>query len=337
MVGAGVWYAQFQAPAGQENTDVGFDLQSGVNGSSFSGFGFFGNYDERIDGPGKVWNLTNVSNITINNVWVEHEVVAVWGASLVKNSTFENMRIRDTFADGINLTNGSTGNLITNDEARSTGDDSFVLFAAEDQASAPLENNTISNVTSLLSWRAAGVAIYGGDTNTAKNFYVADTLAYPGLTVSSLNFGYPFQGFGPGQTTITNFSLARDGGHFWGGQVFGAIWMFSATNTFTGLRISNGTITNPTYSGIMFQTDYVGGTAQATFQDTTFTNMTVTGAQQSGDQFNSNSGYGIFGNPLPEAGQGPAVGAVTFTGLTESNNFINIYNPSSATFTITVN
>jgi hypothetical protein len=166
---------------------------------------------------------------------------------------------------------------------------------------------------------------------------VADTLAYPGLTVSSLNFGYPFQGFGPGQTTITNFSLARDGGHFWGNQVFGAIWMFSATQPFTNLRISNGTITNPTYSGVMFQTDYVGGAAQNTFQNTVFTGMTITGAQQSTDQYSSNSGYGIFGNPLPEAGQGPAVGAVTFTNLTESNNHIDIYNPSSATFTITVN
>ena len=33
------------------------------------------------------------------------------------------MRIRDTFADGINLTNDSTGNLVSNDEARGTGDD----------------------------------------------------------------------------------------------------------------------------------------------------------------------------------------------------------------------
>ncbi|WP_051450797.1 discoidin domain-containing protein [Actinospica robiniae] len=337
VVGAGVWYTQFNAPAGQEDTDVGFDLQSGVNGSSFSGFAWFGNYDQRIDGPGKVWNLSNVSNITINNVWVEHEVVAVWGASKVSNSTFENMRIRDTYADGINLTNASTGNLITNDEARATGDDSFVLFAAEDQASGNLENNTISNVTSLFPWRAAGVAIYGGDNNTVKNFYVADTLCYSGLTVSSLNFGYPFQGFGTSPTTIQNFSLVRDGGHFWGGQVFGAVWMFSATQPFQGIRISNANISSPTYSGIMFQTDYVGGQPVNSFTDTTFTNTTITGAHQSGDAYNAKSGYGIYGNPLPESGQGPAVGSVTFTGLTESDNYIDIYNPSSPTFTITVN
>jgi hypothetical protein len=247
------------------------------------------------------------------------------------------MRIRDTYADGINLTNGSQGNLISNDEARSTGDDSFALFAALDQNSGDLKNNTIQNVSSLTTWRAAGVAVYGGYANTIQNFYVADTLCYSGLTISSLNFGFPFEGFGASPpTTIQNFSLARDGGHFWGGQVFGAIWVFSATQPFQGIRVNDATITDPTYSGIMFQTDYVGGSPQFSVTDTIFTNTTITGAQQSGDQFTAKSGYGIWANPLPEPGQGPAVGSVTFHGLTESNNFVNIQN-TTTTFTITVN
>ncbi|MDQ1540151.1 MAG: hypothetical protein QOH29_877, partial [Actinomycetota bacterium] len=114
------------------------------------------------------------------------------------------------------------------------------------------------------------------------------------------------------------------------------IWLFSATQPFRGIRVTNAVITDPTYSGIMFQTDYVGGTAQNPITDTIFTNTIITGAQQSGDAFNAKSGYGIWANPMPESGQGPAVGSATFTGLTESNNFINIQNTTS-TFTITVN
>jgi hypothetical protein len=248
------------------------------------------------------------------------------------------MRIRDTYADGINLTNHSTGNTISNDEARTTGDDSFALFAANDQEAGNNENNTITNVTALTPWRAAGVAIYGGDNNTVSNFRVADTLCYPGLTISSLSFGFAFQGFTLPVTNFTNYSLERDGGHFWGNQVFGAIWVFSGDKQFQGIRSNNASISSPTYSGIMFQTDYTsGGPALSSINDITFTTTSITGAHQSGDQFNSNSGYGIFGNPLPESGQGPAVGSVTFTGLTESDNFMNIYNPASATFTITVN
>jgi len=339
VVGAGVWYSQFVAPTTMTNTDTGWDLQSGASGSSFSGFAWFGNYTTRVDGPGHTWDLRNQSNITIDKVWIEHNVVGVWGASNVQNSTFTNMRIRDMFADGINLTNGSQGNLISNDEARSTGDDSFALFAAQDQnPGSKLTNNTIQNVTALTPWRAAGVAIYGGFNNTIQNFYVADTLCYSGLTISSLNFGFAFEGFEASPpTTIQNFSLARDGGHFWGSQVFGALWAFSATNSFTGIRVNNATITDPTYSGIMFQTDYVGGTAQFPFTDTIFTNTTITGAQQNNDAYGTGkSGFGIWANPLPEPGQGPAVGSVTFNHLVENNNFINIQNTTS-TFTITVN
>jgi hypothetical protein len=339
IVGAGVWYTQFVAPAGQTNTDTGFDVQSTAGGSSFSGFAWFGNYTTRQDGPGHTFQLANTSNISIDNVWIEHNVVGIWGLTAVKNSSFTNMRIRDTLADGINLTNGSQGNTISNDEARTTGDDSFALFAAQDSCSGCKESgNTIQNVTALTPWRAAGVAVYGGYNNTVQNFYVADTLCYPGLTVSSLNFGFPFEGFEDSPpTTIANFSLARDGGHFWGSQAFGAIWMFSATNTFTGLRINDSTITDPTYTGIMFQTDYVGGAAQAPFQDTIFTNTTITGAHANNDGFgNGKSGFGIWANPLPEAGQGPPVGAVTFNHLVESNNDVNIQNTTS-TFTITVN
>jgi hypothetical protein len=340
VVGAGVWYTQFVAPSGQTNTDTGWDVQSTASGSSFSGFAWFGNYTTRIDGPGHTFQLTNVSNISIDNVWIEHNVVGVWGLTAVTNSSFTNMRIRDTLADGINLTNGSQNNLISNDEARTTGDDSFALFAAQDSCSGCKEiNNTIQNVTSIAPWRAAGVAIYGGGANTVQNFTVSDTLCYPGLTISSLNFGFAFEGFEPAPqtTTIQNFSLARDGGHFWGNQAFGAIWAFSATNPFQGIRVNGGSITDPTYTGIMFQTDYVGSTAQYPFTDTTFTNMTISGAHANNDGFgNGKSGYGIWANPLPESGQGPAVGTVTFNHLTESNNDVNIQNTTS-TMTINVN
>jgi CARDB/F5/8 type C domain len=338
VVGAGVWYTQFVAPSTMENTDADWDLQSGASGSSFSGFAWFGNYTSRIDGPGHTWDLRNQSNITIDNVWIEHQVVGIWGAANVQSSHFTNMRIRDLMADGINLTNGSQGNVVSNVEARATGDDSFALFAAQDQNSGNLTGNTYQNLTALFPWRAAGVAIYGGFNNTIQNFYVADTLCYSGLTISSLNFGFPFEGFGASPpTTIQNFSLARDGGHFWGQQVFGAIWVFSATNVFQGIRVNDATITDPTYHGIMFQTDYVGGAAQFPVADTIFTNTTITGAHANNDGFGNNkSGFGIWANPLPEPGQGPAVGSVTFNHLVESNNDVNIQN-TTTTFTITVN
>ncbi len=334
VVGAGPWYTRISAPSGQTDTDMGFSVTSTANGSTFSGFSVFGNYTSRIDGPGKVFNLTGVSNLTLDNIWVEHTVCFVWGTN-VTNCTFTNDRIRDTFADGINLTNGSSGNLISNCESRATGDDSFTFFAATDSGHSGESNNTCQNCTSLLTWRAAGLAVYGGSNETFQNDYVADTLCYSGITVSSLNFGYPMEDFG-GTTNFSNITLARCGGQFWGDQCFAAIWCFSANQKFTGIRFNNINIINPTYIGVMFQTDYVGGVALQPIQDTIFTNTTISGCQKSGDAYDSKSGVGIWAIDSAESGQGPAVGSATFNGVTFTNDVTNTVNNTS-TFAININ
>ncbi|MEO3871754.1 discoidin domain-containing protein [Nonomuraea sp. B12E4] len=334
VVGAGPWYTRFFAPAGQENTDVGFRSEATANGSTFANFAYFGNYTSRIDGPGKVFDLSNVANMTIENIWVEHQICMLWGTN-TDNLTIRNSRIRNVFADGLNMTNGSTGNRVSNIETRSTGDDSFALFSAIDNNSGQQFGNVYENLTSLLTWRAAGIAVYGGYDNTFRNIYVADTLTYPGVTISSLDFGIPMHGFGASPpTTFDNISLVRAGGHFWGQQTFPALWVFSSSKVFQGIRVSNLDIVDPTYSGIMFQTGYSGGAPLNPVTDTVFTNVSISGAQKSGDAFDAKSGFGIWVNELPEPGQGPAVGSATINNLRMSNNAQNIRNTTS-TFTLT--
>ncbi|MET8861850.1 discoidin domain-containing protein [Nonomuraea sp. NPDC004580] len=336
VVGAGPWFTRFHAPAGQQNTDVGFRADATANGSSFTGFAYFGNYVDRINGPGKVFDLTNVANLTIDGIWVEHQVCMLWGTN-VDNLTIKNSRIRNVFADGLNLTNGSTGNRVSNIETRSTGDDSFALFSATDNNPGEQFGNVYENLTSLLTWRAAGLAVYGGYDNTFRNIYVADTLVYSGVTISSLDFGYPMHGFGASPPTrFDDISLVRAGGHFWGQQTFPAMWLFSSSKTFQGIRVSNLDIVDPTYSGIMFQTGYQNpSTPLNPVRDTVFTNVSISGARKSGDAFDAKSGFGIWVNELPEPGQGPAIGSATFHNLRFSDNHQNIRNTTS-TFTLTI-
>ncbi|MET8335521.1 galactose-binding domain-containing protein [Streptosporangium canum] len=336
VVGAGPWYTQFRAPSTQDNTDVGFRAEGTANGSSFANFAYFGNYTSRIDGPGKVFDFSNVADVVIDNIWNEHMVCLYWGAN-TDRVTIKNSRIRNMFADGINMTNGSTDNHVVNNEARATGDDSFALFSAIDAGGADMKGNVYENLTSILTWRAAGVAVYGGYDNIFRNIYIADTLVYSGITISSLDFGYPMNGFGADPPTkFENISIVRAGGHFWGAQTFPAIWVFSASKVFQGIRVSDVDIVDPTYSGIMFQTNYVGGQPQFPVKDTVFTNISISGAQKSGDAFDAKSGFGIWANEMPEPGQGPAVGSVTFNNLRLSNNATNVKNTTS-TFTITTN
>ncbi|RAO33575.1 Beta-fructofuranosidase [Micromonospora noduli] len=336
VTGAGPWYTRFNAPSGQDNTDIGFRAENSAANSSFKNFAYFGNYTSRIDGPGKVFDFSNVSNIVIDNIWNEHMVCLYWGAN-TDYMTIKNSRIRNMFADGINMTNGSTNNLVSNNDARATGDDSFALFSAIDAGGADMKDNVYENLTSTLTWRAAGVAVYGGYGNTFRNIYIADTLVYSGITISSLDFGYPMNGFGASPPTrFENISIVRAGGHFWGSQTFPAIWVFSASKVFQGIRVSDVDIIDPTYSGIMFQTNYVGGQPQNPITDTVFTNISISGARKSGDAYDAKSGFAIWANPMPEAGQGPASGSVTFNNLRLSNNAVDIQNPTT-TFTINRN
>ncbi|HEX6344949.1 CARDB domain-containing protein [Umezawaea sp.] len=337
VVGAGPWYTRFLAPSTQDNTDVGFRAEGTANGSSFANFTYLGNYTSRIDGPGKVFDFANVANMVIDNIWVEHMVCLYWGAN-TDYVTIKNSRIRNMFADGINMTNGSTNNHVVNNDARATGDDAFALFSAIDAGGADMKDNVYENLSTTLTWRAAGVAVYGGYANTFRNIYIADTLVYSGITISSLDFGYPMNGFGADPPTkFENISIVRAGGHFWGGQTFPGIWVFSASKVFQGIRVSDVDIVDPTYSGIMFQTNYSSpGNPQFPIKDTIFTNVSISGAQKSGDAYDAKSGFGLWANELPEPGQGPAVGSVTFNNLRLSNNAQDIKNTTS-TFTIVRN
>ncbi|MFC8870351.1 discoidin domain-containing protein [Streptomyces sp. NPDC057148] len=335
VVGAGPWFTQFHAPTTQDNTDVGFRADASAKGSSFANFAYFGNYTTRIDGPGKVFDFSNVSDIVIDNIWNEHMVCLYWGAN-TDRVTIKNSRIRNTFADAVNMTNGSTDNLVSNNDARATGDDSFALFSAIDAGGADMKNNLYENLTSTLTWRAAGLAVYGGYNNTFRNIHIADTLVYSGITISSLDFGYPMNGFGTDPTTFENISIVRAGGHFWGNQTFPGIWVFSASEVFQGIRVNNVDIVDPTYSGIMFQTDYVGGQQQYPIKDTVFTDVTISGARKSGDAFDAKSGFGLWANEMPEAGEGPAAGEVVFNNLTLEDNAVDIRNTTS-TFKIVRN
>ncbi|MGW2176458.1 discoidin domain-containing protein [Streptomyces sp. NPDC001705] len=335
VVGAGPWFTKFHAPTTQDNTDVGFRAEASAKGSSFANFAYFGNYTSRIDGPGKVFDFSNVSDIVIDNIWNEHMVCLYWGAN-TDRITIKNSRIRNMFADGVNMTNGSTDNLVSNNDARATGDDSFALFSAIDAGGADMKNNLYENLSTTLTWRAAGLAVYGGYSNTFRNIHIADTLVYSGITISSLDFGYPMNGFGTDPTTFENISIVRAGGHFWGQQTFPGIWVFSASKVFQGIRVNNVDIVDPTYSGIMFQTNYVGGQPQFPIKDTVFTDVSVTGARKSGDAFDAKSGFGLWANEMPEPGQGPAVGEVTFNGLRLEGNAVDVRNTTS-TFKINRN
>jgi hypothetical protein len=265
IIGAGPWHTRLIAPQDQTGTDMGFNIASTANGSVLKDLSAWGNYRYRIDGPGKFIDGNGMQNVTIDNVWIEHFICMYWGVNS-SNNTFKNLRIRNTFADGINMTNSSSNNIITNSDARGTGDDSFAEFSAIDAGGSYNVGNQYTNLTATCVRRAAAFAAYGGYGNTYQNLYGADTQTYPGLTISSLSFGLNTLGFGSGDTVFDGITLDRTGGDFYTAvgsddhindyQNFAAIWVFSGDKPFQNILVKNIDINNPVYFGIMLQNKY---------------------------------------------------------------------------------
>lgn len=333
IVGAGPWWTKLTAPQDQSNTDVGFNIASTANGSTIRDLSAWGNYIYRVDGPGKFIDGNGMQNVTIQNIWAEHFVCLYWGVNSSYN-TFKNNRIKNMFADGINMTNGSSYNVIDNNYARGTGDDSFALFSAIDAGGSYNVGNQYTNLTATNVRRAAAFAAYGGSGNLYQNLYGADTLTYPGLTISSLSFGYNTLGFGDQDTVFDGITLDRTGGDFWTSvgaddkindyQNFGAIWFFGGDRVFKNILVKNVDINNPVYFGLMFQSKSPENLAM---QNVRVENVNI----------NNPTRYGIKLVVSAEAGQGPPVGGATFTNVKINNPGVQaIYGTSgSPNFTVT--
>ncbi|GGF70119.1 glycosyl hydrolase [Paenibacillus albidus] len=318
IIGAGPWHTKLVAPQTQSNTDVGFNISSAANGSVIRDLSAWGNYQYRVDGPGKFIDGNGIQNVTVQNTWVEHFVCLYWGVNS-SNNTFKNNRIKNTFADGINMTNGSSNNVIDNNYARATGDDAFALFSAADAGGSYNTGNKYTNLTAVNVRRAAAFAIYGGSNNLFSNLYAADTLTYPGITINSYSFGYNTLGFGDQDTVFDGITLDRTGGDFWTSvgaddkindyQNFGAIWFYAGDRAFKNIVVRNVDINNPVYFGLMFQTMYPN---QNPMQNVRLENINVNNAPR----------YGIKLVASAEQGQGPVLGAASFTNVKLNNSGI---------------
>lgn len=333
IIGAGPWHTKLVAPQNQSNTDVGFNIGSTANGSTIKDLSAWGNYIYRVDGPGKFIDGNGMQNVTVQNVWAEHFVCLYWGVNSSYN-TFKDNRIKNTFADGINMTNGSSYNIIDNNYSRGAGDDAFALFSAIDSGGSYNVGNQYTNLTATNVRRAAAFAVYGGSGNLYQNLYGADTLTYPGLTISSLSFGYNTLGFGDQDTVIDGVTLDRTGGDFWTSvgaddkindyQNFGAVWFFGGDRTFKNILLKNVDINNPVYFGLMFQSK---SPENLPMQNVRIENVNI----------NNPSRYGIKLVVRAEQGQGPVVGGASFTNVKINNPGVQaIYGESgSPNFTVT--
>jgi hypothetical protein len=275
--GAGMWYSKLYCPNRGEDPgwgQTGFQITG--DGAEFRDFSIFGWGGTRTQG-GKAWVNSAHKGTIIERMWVESVQCAYWvgGNDESTGLLVKDCRFRNTGADAVNMCNGNLNGVIDNCHARNTGDDAFAIWSARDLYAQPCRNNVIRNCTVQVTWRAACFAIYGGTGNRIENCVGSDALTYPGLTVSS-----EFNPFPLVSATVDGLTLNRCGAVYWDpNQQFGAVWLYSAENTMTGVTIRNLDVVEPTYQGIHLQSKAGFAMDNVLFENVTVTNPTTYGVQ----------------------------------------------------------
>ena len=293
--GAGMWYSTVTGAEpgfygyGEPNScGVGGDTGSSSN-VHLSNFAIFGQVNSRVDCDQDNGIGGALNNSSATNIWIEHEKVGAWMDGPMTGLTFSGMRIRDTFADGINFHGGVTSSTVTNSDIRNTGDDGIATWA--DTTEGADAGDMISNNTVQLQQLANGIAIYGGNNNTVTGNLVQDTgiVQGGGITVAQRFNSTPV-----GLTTVSNNTLIRDGSldPNWLFGV-GALWFDGSQGAVTGpINVSNTLIEQSPYeavqwvegtvSGVSLNNVTIAGTGTFALQEqtggsATFTNVTATG------------------------------------------------------------
>lgn len=262
--GAGMWYSVLQ----------GFGAQFEVSGNNnqFFDFAVFGDVTYRDDTEGwQGFDGPAGTGSWMENVWIEHETVGWWlgkGAfqgqvtqPLTNGLVIHGIRVRDTYADGVNMADATSNSTVEQSSFRNTGDDSVVTWSYASDGPTPCQGNKFEFNTVQTVWRANCFALYGGSDNTVENNTCADTSNYSGLFIATTG-GFNVIPFG-GTTTIARNTLTRAGGYHasYDYNGMGALKVFSDGKAINAnISIEDILIDSPVLAGIQFSgSQSIGG------------------------------------------------------------------------------
>ncbi|MFE6183584.1 carbohydrate-binding protein [Streptomyces sp. NPDC056465] len=183
---------------------------------------------------------------TLTNLWIEHTKVGLWIDAPTTGLYASGLRIRDTFADGVNLHKGTKTTEVSHSSVRNTGDDGLAMFSeAQAVTDSVFRFNTVQ-----LPLLANTVGIYGGHGNRVEDNLLADTVTgSSGIAISSRFAPVPFSG----TTSVQRNTLTRTGGYEpnWQSKL-GALWIYADSSDITApVLVKDNEILDSTYSGLL--------------------------------------------------------------------------------------
>lgn len=257
--GAGMWRSTVQGAY------AGFYLQGG--NVTMSDFTIKAEETYRSNATGIAGIEGNALNSTIMNLWIQHAKVGLWLNEGTNNALVSKVRIRDVWADGINVNGGAKNTIVEQSSFRNTGDDGMAMWSKSlNGGTGTVEGVTFRYNTIQIPNLANGIGIYGGKNNTVSNNLVMDTVD----NGSAIQFGtYHAPTAFAGTLTVSDNKLVRSGSyhHDYGYQI-GALWGYWVNNNglASGLtvNVTGNIIDGSTYSGVFIEEPSNGVTVNYT-------------------------------------------------------------------------
>jgi hypothetical protein len=229
----------------------------------------------------------------IEHVWIENTETGMWISDLDSPFGFadgliiRHCRIRNTFADGINLASGTRNTVIENTHVRSAGDDALASWASGfNRGVGMTQNNRIRYNTIECGWRAGALAVFGGEGHRIHHNLVSDQYIGAGIRGSTLFFftsgtgstrvGYPFGDNEP--IRIYANTLQRVGARGLFGAELGAIDFQSGFGDVKNIIVEDISVEQTHFSGIRLHGSFANTSPAPQFSGVQFRNIQISDA-----------------------------------------------------------
>jgi len=199
----------------------------------------------------------------LTNIWAEHFRNGAWiGDYTTPNSRItdgliiSHCRFRNTYADGVNLAQGTKNSIVEWSHFRNNGDNAAASSSTGAPGAAqfapPCTNNIFRHNTIENTYRACGMTISGGSAGVTTDTVIQDVLSGSGFRFATVYTTYPFDTntfMVASNLTILRCGTADSSGHETGGlQIETSQWSVEF------VKLCNIDVISPYYHGIFFRT-----------------------------------------------------------------------------------
>ncbi len=289
VYGARPWYSVIQSTGPRGGF---FGTGSNV---TLAAFAIFGDVRVRDDnGSDGALDGNFGSGSLIQNLWIEHTKVGLWADSGTNGLYVVGTRIRDTFADGVNIHANVTNVRVDQSTVRNTGDDGLAMFSEGSAVTGSAY--TFNTVQAPALANGIGIGIFGGTGNRVEDNIVADTVtAGSGITVGTRFNPVPLSG----TTSIRRNTLLRTGGFEdnWNSAI-GALWIYADSAPIAApIVVEDLTVSDSTYQGVLLS-------FQKSITQLSFDRVTIAGAGAYGIETNATGSASIAHTTVTGAAAG---------------------------------